>query len=574
MTANILPDLIADNFCGGGGASLGISRALDAPIDIAVNHDQASIDMHAMNHPETLHLREDVWQVKPRVVCKGRRVRLAWFSPDCTHHSKAKGGKPREKKIRALCWVAVRWARDVKPSVIMLENVEEFRDYGPLDKGGHPIKARKGELFRRFVRALERLGYRVEHRILVAADYGAPTTRKRLYLIARCDGQKIVWPEPTHAKQPEKYLHTVHLKKWRSAAECIDWSIPCPSIFERERPLAENTLRRIAEGIRRYVVECAEPFIVEYHAPKREGDYRNKPLSDPLPTQTAENRFGLVVPSLVVCNHAGGFRGQSVEEPMPTVCASRDAHGVVAPVLVQTGYGEREGQAARALDIEKPLGTIVASGKHAIAAPVLVGIDNKSSGPGAAWSADDPLRTVTQENRFAMAAATLVGVGGRSGQSPPRHPGAPMNTITAKGDSAIVAAYIAKHYTGVVGQDLRAPLGTVTAVDHHSQVCAFLTKYYGTGCGNDLREPMATVTGKDRMGLVYVYGTPYQIVDIGLRMLQPRELARAQGFPDSYVLTGTKKNQVARIGNSVCPDVAEALVRANFAQASAGRVAA
>jgi len=460
-------DMIVDNFAGGGGASLGISRGLNAPIDIAVNHDFDALAMHEANHPETLHLREDVWQVKPRTVCAGRRVRLAWFSPDCTHHSKAKGGKPREKKLRGLCWVAVRWARDVRPLCIMLENVEEFRDYGPLDKGAHPIKARKGELFRRFVRALQRLGYRVEHRVLVAADFGAPTIRKRLYLIARCDGNPIVWPEQTHAKKPENSLWTMHCKRWRGAQECIDFSLPCPSIFERKKPLAEATNRRVACGIQRYVIDAADPFIVGIDN-QRSGDGAAWSVHDPLRTITAENRFALVVPS-----------------------------------LVQTGYGERAGQSPRVLDIQKPLGTCVGTSKH-----------------------------------------------------------------------ALVCSFLAKHYGGVVGQDLRAPLGTVTAVDHHSLVCAFLTKYYGTGNGQSLHDPMATVTSKDRMGLVVIHGDMWRFTDIGLRMLQPRELARAQGFPDSYVLIGTKTSQVARIGNSVCPDVAEALVCANFAGAHTQEIAA
>ena len=529
--------LDVDNFAGGGGASLGISTAFNKPIDIAVNHDAEALAMHAANHPETLHLREDVWQVKPKAVCKGRPVRVAWFSPDCTHHSKAKGGKPREKRIRGLCWVAVRWARDVKPLCIMLENVEEFQDYGPLDKTGHPIKARKGEMFRRFVRALRRLGYKVEWRVLVAADYGAPTIRKRLYLVARCDGQPIVWPEPTHAKNPEAGLFTTHLKRWRGAHECIDWSIPCPSIFERKKPLAENTLKRIAEGLRRYVIECADPFVVAY-------------------------AHGTGAPYIVKPNHAyEWFRGQSLEQPLPT----------------QT----QENQ-------------------FALVTPYLSGIDNKSSGAGAVWPAGEPLRTTTMENRFALVAPSLVqtGYGEREGQSPRALDiEQPLGTVVATGKHALVSAFLAKHYGGVVGQDAGNPLGTVTAVDHHSlvaahlevmysnskgadlrepmptvtaqaghiaEVRAFLTKCYGTGNGSSLREPMGTVTSKDRMGLVVIHGLPYQIADIGLRMLQPRELARAQGFPDTYILTGTKTSQVARIGNSVCPDVAEALVSANF----------
>lgn len=518
MTAPIEIPLDADNFAGGGGASLGISRALGKQIDIAVNHDFDAITMHAANHPETLHLREDVWQVKPKQVCQGRRVRLAWFSPDCTHHSKAKGGKPREKKIRGLCWVAVRWARDVRPDCIMLENVEEFQDYGPLDKAGHPIKARKGELFRRFVRALRRLGYVVEWRVLVAADFGAPTIRKRLYLVARCDGRPIAWPEPTHAKDPGASLWTMGCKKWRGAHECIDWSLPCPSIFERLRPLAENTEKRIAEGMRRFVFQCAEPFIVGIDN-QRSGPGAVWSTEEPLRTITMENRFALAMPYIAEY-HSPKFEGdnrtRSVEEPLPTQTVE-NRFALVAPTLIQTGYGERAGQAPRAMDIQKPLGTVVGSGKH-----------------------------------------------------------------------ALCAAFLAKHYGGVTGQTMDAPLGTVTAVDHHSlclaqltptadhrgEVRAFLTKYYGTGNGSSLHEPMATVTSKDRMGLVTVLGHEWQVCDIGLRMLQPRELARAQGFPDTYILTGTKTNQVARIGNSVCPDVAEALVRANFPEAASERKAA
>lgn len=501
--------LLVDNFAGGGGASLGITRAFGAPIDIAVNHDFDALTMHEANHPETLHLREDVWQVRPRAVCRGRRVRLAWFSPDCTHHSKAKGGKPREKKIRGLCWVAVRWARDVRPDCIMLENVEEFQDYGPLDRCGHPIKARKGQLFRRFVRALERLGYTVAWRVLVAADYGAPTIRKRLYLIARCDGKPITWPEPTHAKDPGASLWTMHCTRWRGAHECIDWSLPCPSIFERKKSLAENTLRRVAEGIRRYVITCAEPFIVEYHSPKFSGDHRIRAIDEPLPTQTVENRFALV-----------------------------------APTMVQTGYGERSGQAPRVMDIQHPLGTVVSTGKHALVSAFIA----KHFGGVVGHPMDRPLGTVTSVDHHSVVAASLCGVGGRSGQSPPRHPALPMSTVTSKADSALVQA--------------------------------FLTKYYGTGNGQALGNPMATVTSRDRMalvtlhGLVVINGVLFRLVDIGLRMLQPRELARAQGFPDTYVLTGTKTSQVARIGNSVCPDVAEALVRANFQDEQARGVAA
>lgn len=602
MTANIDPGILVDNFCGGGGASLGISRAFGAPIDIAVNHDLASIQMHATNHPETVHLAEDVWHVKPAEVCAGRPVRLAWFSPDCTHHSKAKGGKPRSKKIRALAWIVVRWMKAVKPACVMLENVEEFADWCPLDENNKPIKDRRGETFRKWIRMMKRLGYKVEHRIIVAADFGAPTTRKRLYLIARCDGQPITWPEPTHAKDPGASLYTLHLQKWRSAAECIDWSLPCPSIFERKKPLAENTQKRIAEGIRRFVLECADPFIVEYHAPKYEGDNRVKPLTDPLPTQTTENRFGVVAPSLVEIGYGEREgqvpRTQDIEKPLGTV-VSTGKHAVITPVLVGQGGPAYGGKPVR---VDQPFGTILGENHKAVAAPILM--VNTSANPPTTpaeplktitsgnhhyeaaallkhysgvvgQSLDKPLGTVTAVDHHSIVSAALCGVGGRAGQSPPRHPEAPMNTITSKGDSAIAAAHLEVMYSNSKGADPRQPMPTVTAqAGHIAEVRAFLTKYHGTAVGSDLRDPMSTATGKHRLGLVVIHGTEYQIVDIGLRMLQPRELARAQGFPDSYVLTGTKTNQVARIGNSVCPDVAEALVRANFPQAAAKRMAA
>jgi DNA (cytosine-5)-methyltransferase 1 len=425
--------------------------------------------MHQANHPQTRHLCESVWDVNPREACAGQPVGLAWFSPDCKHFSKAKGGKPVEKKIRGLAWVAVRWAATVQPRIICLENVEEFTTWGPLTQDGRPCPRQKGREFRAFVNALQRLGYAVQWRELRACDYGAPTSRKRLFLVARRDGQPIVWPNPTHGPgRPQP---------WHTAAQCIDWSLPCPSIFNRPRPLADATLRRVAEGLRRFVIEAAEPFIV---------------------------RLGHT-------GHGDAGKVRSVHEPLSTI-TSKAEHCLVSPTLVQTGYGEREGQAPRVPGLDKPLGTIVAGGtKH-----------------------------------------------------------------------ALVAAFLAKHYTGVVGSDLRMPIGTVTSVDHHSLVAAFLVKFYGSGgqwAGLD--EPMHTLPTKDRMGLVTVAGEQYRIVDIGLRMLQPRELARAQGFAESYLLDAPhqgrslpKHAQVRMIGNSVCPPMAEALVRANFAEMAQERKAA
>ena len=441
-----------DLFAGGGGASEGIRLALGVAPEIAINHDPHAIAMHRINHPGTIHLEASVYDVEPEKAAAGRHVDLLWASPDCTHFSRAKGGKPRKKEIRALAWVVVTWAQRVRPSVICVENVAEFLHWGPLNEHNRVIRKRRGETFKAWVSALEELGYQVEWRVLNAADYGTPTSRKRVFIVARCDGLPIRWPEPTHGPDPE-------LLPYRTAAECIDWSIPCPSIFERKRPLAEATQRRIAGGIRRYVLEAPRPFLL---------------------------------------NLTHGGRLEPIDEPARTITAAhRGEKALVAPTLIQTGYGERKGQRPRALDIEAPLGTVVAGGsKH-----------------------------------------------------------------------ALVAAFLAKHYTGVYGQDLRQPTGTVTAKDHHALVAAFLIKYYGTGGQwQTLDEPLHTIVGKARFGLVTVDigGEQYALVDIGMRMLQPRELARAQGFSDDYVLTGTKTQQIAKIGNSVCPPVARALVESQF----------
>jgi DNA (cytosine-5)-methyltransferase 1 len=442
-------ELIVDSFAGGGGASTGIEWALGRSPDIAINHSPAAIAMHALNHPATKHYCEDVWQVDPREATGGRPVGLAWFSPDCTHFSKAKGGKPRSKKIRGLAWVVYRWAKAVRPRVICLENVEEFADWGPLLDDGRPCPLRRGLTFRRWWRQLENLGYEIDGRELRACDYGAPTSRKRLFVIARCDGLPIVWPEPTHGPG---------LQPHRTAAECIDWDLRCPSIFGRKKDLAEATLRRIAHGVVRYVVNAHQPYLVlsiDHQSSGPEGGLR--PAGDPLTTITAKAR-----------------------------------HALIAPTLVQTGYGERDGQAPRVPGLDKPLGTVVGTGKH-----------------------------------------------------------------------ALVAAFLAKHYGGVVGQPLQQTIGTITGRDHHSLVMAFLLKYYGTDQDPRLLDPLHTITSRDRFGLVTVQGQPHYIADIGMRMLQPPELFKAQGFPDDVHLLGSKSSQVELCGNSVSPPVAAAIVRAN-----------
>lgn len=489
-------DLIVDNFAGGGGASLGIEMALGRSPDIAINHDPEAIAMHAENHPATRHLCESVWDVDPKEVTDGRPVALAWFSPDCTHHSKAKGSKPRSKSIRGLAWVVIDWAKSVKPRIIFLENVEEFRGWGPLLANGKPCPVRKGTTFRQWVSDLEDCGYQVEVRELSACDYGAPTTRKRLFLIARCDGEPIVWPAATHGEG----LEAAH----RTAAECIEWAVPCRSIFDRPKPLVDNTLRRIARGIERFVLSSADPFVF--------------PVT-----------------------HQGDTRVHSIREPMRTITAAhRGEYALASPTLIQVGYGERKGQAPRVPGLHKPLGTVVAGGrKHALVAAFL----SKHYG-----------------GNYTGAGVDL---------------GAPMHTVTAVDHHAFVSTFLSKYYGAGTGQHADEPMHTVTARDRFALVSAFLTKFYGTSTGQALSTPMHTVTGSGQhLALVTVQGARYAIADIGMRMLIPRELFRAQGFPDSYRIdlgiggkALSKTAQVRMAGNSVCPPIAAALVAANVASA-------
>lgn len=542
----ILPlahEIEVDLFAGGGGASTGVERATGRFVDIAVNHDPEAISLHTANHPQTRHFCSDVFEVDPLEVTGGREVGLLWASPDCKHFSKAKGGAPVSKKIRGLAWVVVKWAKAVKPRVICLENVEEFQTWGPLGDDGRPCPERKGTTFALWKKQLEKLGYVIEHRELRACDYGAPTIRKRLILVARRDGQPIVWPAPTHAKPDAAGKVPKGMKPWRTAAECIDWSIPVPSIFERKKPLADATCRRIAKGIMRYVVAAKEPFIVQYYSAKRAGDDRTADLNNPLPTQTTENRFALVVPT-----------------------------------MVQVGYGEREGQAPRVPGLDKPLGTVVASGqKHALVTAFLAKHYTGVVGSDLA----EPLATVTSVDHHSLVTANLIHMG--HGEGPTggkrfshgiRDVSQPLNTVTAQGAAAgIVTSHLVKLRGDNVGAGMDEPLHTISAQGlHHGEVRAFLVKYYSEG-GQDqsLADPMHTIPTKDRLGLVVVHGEPYAIVDIGLRMLTPRELYKAQGFPDSYRIERgaagepiTKTAQVRMCGNSVCPPLAEAVVGANY----------
>jgi len=627
-------ELIIDNFAGGGGTSTGLEAAFGRPVDIAINHDPEALAMHAINHPHTKHLCESVWDIDPIKVTNNQPVALVWLSPDCKHFSKAKGGKPVEKKIRGLAWVTLRWAAKCKPRVIMLENVEEFKTWGPLmqDEEGNwkPDPAKRGKTFDSFVRQLQAHGYKVEHRELRASDHATPTIRKRFFLVARRDGLPIRWPEATHGAPDSPGVRAGRLLPHRTAAECIDWSLPCQSIFDRKRPLADATLRRIAKGIMRYVVDAEKPFIVGAGGPA----YSGKPVSasQPFGTLTTENHRAVVVPSIVPVTHQGGVRSESINEPFRTITgAQRGEKALATATMIQVGYGEREGQAPRALDIEKPLGTVVAgSAKAALVTAFLNEHANASN--QRMMPADEPLRTICAQvkgGHFSMVSAALVGVGGRAGDSRPRGLDEPTATCTAKADAALVTAFMAQHNkerSGVkAGRPVDAPISTLTASgsqqsivtshlvklrgtstaasaneplhtisaggQHHAEVRSFLLAYYGTDQDQAPSSPLATITSRDRFGLVTIQGQDYEIVDIGLRMLAPHELYRAQGFPADYVIGEipdptvlfiggeqvdgdpralpriplTKSAQVRMCGNSVCPPLSEALIRANFA---------
>lgn len=503
----ILPiahELVVDMFAGGGGASTGIEQAIGRHPDIAVNHDPEAVSLHTANHPQTRHFCSDVFEVDPLTVTDGQPVGLLWASPDCKHFSKAKGGKPVSKKIRGLAWVVVKWAKAVRPRVICLENVEEFQTWGPLGADDRPCPHRKGQTFALWKAQLQKLGYVIEHRELRACDYGAPTIRKRLFLVARRDGQPIVWPSPTHAKPDANGKVPKGMQPWRTAAECIDWSIPCPSIFERSKPLADATCRRIAKGIMRYVVEAAQPFIVSL---THQGGERVEGLDEPFRTITGANRGEKALVSAFLAKHYTGVVGSNLADPIGTV-TSVDHHSLITATLIDAAHGE-----------VSPTGV-------------------KRWGQGA-----HDVRT-------------------------------PAKTITAGGgNTALVTSHMVKLRGDNVGSATNEPLHTVSAQGlHHGEVRAFLVKYYSEG-GQDqpVTDPMHTIPTKDRLGLVMVHGEPWAIVDIGLRMLTPRELYRAQGFPASYQIERgaageaiTKTAQVRMCGNSVCPPLSQALVAANY----------
>lgn len=572
------PELVVDLFAGGGGASTGIEQAIGRHPDVAVNHDAEAISLHTANHPQTRHFCSDVFEVDPITVTDGQPVGLLWASPDCKHFSKAKGGKPVSKKIRSLAWVVVKWAKAVRPRVICLENVEEFQTWGPLADDGRPCPQRKGQTFALWKKQLQNLGYQVEHRELRACDYGAPTIRKRLFLVARCDGQPIAWPSPTHAQPDARGKVPAGMKPWRTAADCIDWTVPAPSIFERSKPLADATCRRIAKGIVRYVYEAAQPFVAPFAAENHHEQQEHAAVRNPNGRIPAGLRTGERVRHH---NSAGSHRPRTSAASTASVSAGTNPAATSAsfiPTLIQTGYGERPGQQPRVPGLEKPLGTVVAGQKHALVSAFLA--KHYTGVVGSSLAA--PMGTATTVDHHSLITAHMVTIDNQSSAGGHSAATAPLKTTVTENRHALVTSHMVKLRGDNVGAPATDPLHTISAQGtHHGEVRAFLVKYYGTNQDPVMREPLHTITTKDRFGLVLVHGEPYAIVDIGLRMLTPRELYRAQGFPESYRIDRgtagepiTKTAQVRMCGNSVCPPLARALVAANYAEAQQQKLAA
>ncbi|UQZ90730.1 hypothetical protein C4J81_16565 [Deltaproteobacteria bacterium Smac51] len=575
--------LMVDLFAGGGGASLGMDMALRRPVDIAINHNPESVAIHAANHPGTRHYVQNIYQVHPLDATGGRPVGVLWASPDCTHFSKAKGDVPKCRGRRELAWTVVNWIRYTRPELVGIENVEEFLTWGPLDGEGRPIKAQAGETFRRWIAAIRREGYSVDWRILKACDYGAPTIRRRLFIVARRDRKPVKWPEPTHGPGRER--------PWRTAAECIDWSIPVPSIFERKKPLVENTLKRIAEGLRRFVIETDQPFIVN---PDRASwllqantGVIGRPADWPLSTicltgshqQLAEARLMSFIQHV---QHGGRGRAgvMPADEPLRTITANPKGGGMalVAANLIHY-YGTRLGERPRCGALDEPFRTATAVGnRFGLMSACLTKVNHTPSNSFnfRGQSLSLPLPTITQKHGFGLAVAYLSHFYGTMQDGRLE---LPMKTVTSCGlHSGLAAAFLTKYYGTGWAETLALPMSTATRRLKLGLTTAFLTKYYGNGTCHSLDEPLGTLTTKERYGLVtvshvplvWIEGEPYVIADIGLRMLTPRELARAQGYPDGYkfdpVVNGkplSQKSQVGSIGNSVPPDLARAVIGEN-----------
>ena len=592
---SLFNEIIVDNFAGGGGASTGIELALGRPVDIAINHDPAAILMHKTNHPHTVHYQESVWDIDPRAVCGGRKVGLAWFSPDCRHFSKASGAALKDKKIRGLAWIVCRWAGLVRPRVIILENVEEFTTWGPARKG-KPRKSKAGNTFRKFITQLEspKLGYQVEYRELVAADYGAPTTRKRFFLIARCDGRPIVWPERTHAPADSADVRSRKCLPWRSAAEIIDWSLPCPSIFDdkatikaqygldAKRPLVDNTMRRIARGLDKFVIRSGNPFIIQGYSEAPKQNPRVHDICQPVPTAVGSAKQRLIMPVLSSITHsarAGGYT-HLPNAPVNTV-VSKAEQCIIAPALVK--YHAEKHDYVRGQAVDRPALTVDGSNRFGLMGAALT----KYYGQGTGQSVDTPMHTATAKDREGVNAVFLSKYfsGGYTGAG--ADVAEPLPTVTAWDHNAICATHIAEFKGQDKGQGPTTPLRTITAsAGQFGAVKTYLAKADGTTglhrwpdvrallnshCGYELAD--------DEILLMEIGDALCYISDVGLRMLSPAELYRAQGFPDDYKIdrdhTGkayTKEQQVARCGNAVPPPFARALAAANLPEYAAAGI--
>lgn len=542
---DIFDEIIVDNFAGGGGASTGIELAAGRPVNIAINHDPDAILLHRTNHPYTEHLQASVWDVDPVAVCRGRPVGLAWFSPDCKHFSKAKGAALVDRNIRGLAWIVLRWAALVRPRVIMLENVEEFQTWGPVHKG-KPVKSKAGQTFRKWKRQLYDLGYSIEHRELMAADYGAPTTRKRFVLVARCDGKPIVWPEPTHGPMDSEAVKDGKLLPWRSAAEIIDWSIPGYSIFASKqeifekygvktvRPLADNTMRRVIRGVDKFTIRSGNPFIIQQKFNNQAQD-----ISKPLTTVTSVGAHELVniVMAPYTFSNTGSSVGADAAEPIHTIRTGGGGQILSSANLIQ--YHTEQTESVRAAGLDKPINTVDASNRYGLICANLV----EYYGNGVPLDISEPMHTVTAHDREALTAVHIVEFKGQDiGQGMEN----PLRTITASaGEFAECSAVLVK----ADGRNL----------GHWQEIRALLNRH----CGYKLADYEVI--------LLNISGISYYIADITLRMLTPRELYNAMGFPPDYIIDRDylgnaygKTKQVARCGNAVCPPLAEAMVRANL----------
>ena len=579
---SILDEIIVDNFAGGGGASTGIELAAGRPVNIAINHDAAAILLHKTNHPHTEHIQASVWDVDPEEVCAGRPVGLAWFSPDCKHFSKAKGAALVDRNIRGLAWIVLRWAGTVRPRVIILENVEEFQTWGPVRKG-RPVKSKSGQTFHKWLLQLEALGYAVEYRELVAADYGAPTTRKRFVLIARCDGQPIRWPERTHAPSDSEEVKSGKCKPWRSAEEIIDWTVPMYSIFATKaeikekygvnavRPLADNTLRRIIRGVDKFTIKSGKPFIVQAKFQNEPQDI-NRPLTTITSVGAHEAVNPVLQPFLAECNHSGAGHISDIDAPVSTI-TQKCTMGVCTPTMEPFTFSNTGGSVGSSAD--EPVHTIRTAGGQVLAAANMIQYHTEQSEDVRANGLDAALPTVDASNRYGLTAAHLVEFYG-NGQA--IDPVEPMRTVTSHDREALIATHIVKFKGPDIGQSPDAPLQTVTAINPFALASVKTVKYApGTDLGYwpQIRALLNKYCGyalaDDEILLLWIRGAWRYICDISMRMLTPRELYNAMGFPPDYIIehdyTGKpypKSQQVARCGNAVCPQMASAVVRVNF----------